>query len=106
MQPNVRGDARLIDELLDDDFVEIGASGRIWTRVETITDLVTSPSLDIEIVDLTARRIEHQIVLVTYTTISPSRRVLRSSWWRKADGAWKCFFHQGTIASMPPATES
>lgn len=26
MQPNVRSDARLLDALLDDDFLEIGAS--------------------------------------------------------------------------------
>jgi hypothetical protein len=104
MQPSVRSDARLLDALLDDDFLEIGASGRIWTRASVIADLVESPNVDIEVVDLSARHIDARIVLVMYTTISPERRVLRSSWWREVGGTWKCCFHQGTIAgTTPPA---
>lgn len=104
MQLAARSDSTVLDELLDDDFVEIGASGRRWARSEIISDLIANPVLDVEVVDLSARHIDERIVLVTYTTLSPARRVMRSSWWRRTDDAWRCVFHQGTIAthSLPP----
>lgn len=97
LQSDVRGDRAELERLLDEEFVEIGASGRVWTRVEIVADLVASPALNVEPVGVSARHIDASIVLVMYTNISNERRVLRSSWWRNVNGAWKCFFHQGTV---------
>ncbi len=47
-KPDVRNDPGQLDGLLDDEFVEIGASGRIWTRSHVIADLVTSVEFDVD----------------------------------------------------------
>lgn len=98
LRPEVRADPERLGALLDVDFVEIGASGRRWERGALITDLQTSPVLDIVVEDMAARRIAEQICLVTYATVADARRVLRSSWWREAGANSRCFFHQGTVA--------
>jgi hypothetical protein len=40
----VRRSAQQVDELLDSDFREIGASGRLWTRTEMISALASDCS--------------------------------------------------------------
>jgi hypothetical protein len=99
LRPDVRGDRARLEALLDDEFVEIGASGRRWEREDLIADVLSSPApdVDVAITDLTARRVGDTIVLVTYTTVGSGRRCTRSSWWRESDGRWRCFFHQGTV---------
>jgi hypothetical protein len=85
--------------LLDDDFVEIGASGRRWERDEIIADLVDSPAPNVTVERMDVGLVADQIALVTYETVA-ERRVLRTSWWRERDGIWLCLFHQGTAAPL------
>ena len=96
LRSDVRGDRSRLEALLDD-FVEIGASGRVWQREAIVADLLTSPVAEVTVVDMTARHVDERMVLVTYTTIASDRRVLRSSWWRWTGNDWKCCFHQGTV---------
>ena len=100
LMPEARASQGRLESLLDDDFVEIGASGRRWEREELIAHLATSPAPDVIVADMAARRVADRIALVTYVTVATDRRVLRSSWWRETGGHWRCFFHQGTVASL------
>jgi hypothetical protein len=100
-EPDVRSDAGRLDELLDPDFVEFGASGRRWDRASIMESLLAEPVSEqgdiIEATDVAARRLADDVVLVTYTTQTPERRALRSSIWRRTDERWRMYFHQGTV---------
>ncbi|MEO5901213.1 MAG: DUF4440 domain-containing protein [Ilumatobacteraceae bacterium] len=98
--PSVRASAAQLEELLDDEFVEIGSSGRVWKRLEITDELTSSPGLEgVTTSELTARHAVADVIVVTYTTTEPSGTTQRSSWWRATGSGWRCFFHQGTRVS-------
>ena len=74
LRPEVRASRDRLDELLDDDFVEIGASDRRWDRDTIIADLVESSSVTVTVEQMDARFVADQIALVTYETTAPDRR--------------------------------
>jgi ribonuclease HI len=97
LDPTTRCDRSALEALLHPDFVEIGASGRRWTKNEIIDELVASPDpgkVDVE--EMEARWVSGDAVVVTFRTVSPRRTVLRSSWWVEAGSQWQIVFHQGT----------
>jgi hypothetical protein len=97
LRPEARASRERLEELLDDDFAEIGASGRRWDRDAIIANVVESPAANVIVERMAARLVADQIALVTYETVASDRRVLRTSRWRERDGTWRCFFHQGTV---------
>jgi len=102
LDPVVRRDRARVSALLSDDFEEFGASGRVWTRNETLELLATERFVPPVIEDLACRRIADGVVLVTYRTVrteveSGDRSIaLRSSLWSNESGTWRLRFHQGT----------
>lgn len=102
LRPEARAARDRLEVLLDEDFVEIGASGRRWERDAIIADFLESPAVDVTVVNMAARIVANHVALVTYETETNDRRVLRSSWWRESGGQWRCFFHQATVA---PSTD-
>lgn len=93
-----RGDAALVEELLDDAFEEIGASGRHWTRAETLLLLRDEQrASDIVAGELRAAVVGPGVVIVTWVSDADGRRARRSSLWRLAGGRWRLRFHQGTL---------
>jgi len=98
LRPEVRASAAALDRLLDPDFREIGASGRLWTRAAAIEAVPTweqaAPILD---EDMEARRLAGDLVLLTYVSDNDGRRARRSSLWRRSGGSWRMVFHQGTL---------
>lgn len=96
----VRLDPIQVDALLDPEFREVGASGRMWERASTISALADRASAqggDLEASDMTGRSIAANLVLLTYVTNQGGRRARRSSIWRKTNGVWQLLFHQGTL---------
>jgi hypothetical protein len=99
----VRRDGERLRELLAEDFLEFGSSGRVWTR-KSIIDLLAMESNffppDIEEFDCTF--LSDKVALVTYRTVRNDARTgerlcsLRSSVWTRQDGEWRMRFHQGT----------
>lgn len=96
LTPVCRGDRRRVDELLHDDFVEHGASGRIWTKPEVLDDLEAGPAFVGDASSVTAVALATDVVLVTYE-ITGSRPSLRSSVWVRVGGRWRLRFHQGIL---------
>ena len=98
LDPAVRGSRTELDQLLDAEFVEIGASGRIWNRDDLIADVVASPRIaGTAVAEMSARHVTEDVIVVEYATSTPAGIVRRSSWWRRRDGVWRCYFHQGTV---------
>ncbi|MGW8888099.1 nuclear transport factor 2 family protein [Streptomyces sp. NPDC055749] len=107
MNPGVRMSRSLARQLLDPDFVEVGASGRRWTYDEMLAAL---PELDGATVSgpryepskITGVLLAPGLVHLTYETTLDGDRARRSSLWRKQGAAttWQMYYHQAT--PVPP----
>lgn len=94
--PLVRGDMGRTAVLLHPDFMEIGSSGRVWTRDAMMMALEEDPGERTDIEILGAERIGSSAVLLTYRSFARSGTTLRSSLWVLDGGRWRLRFHQGT----------
>ncbi len=101
-QADMRKSAKDVAELLADDFVEIGSSGRIFDKQATIDGLQHESPAEISLTDYQARILAPDVVLVTYRAVrsasasAQTTQSLRSSIWKRLDGRWQLVFHQGT----------
>jgi ribonuclease HI len=95
LDPSVRQDADAVRALLHPDFVEYGASGRVWDR-SSVTTVTAGPPGLLRAWDVHPRRLGPDAVLVTYRSSDGTREALRSSTWVRQDGGWVLLFHQGT----------
>ncbi|MGX1162307.1 ribonuclease HI [Arthrobacter sp. SLBN-100] len=94
--PLVRGDIGRTAVLLHPDFLEIGSSGRVWTRDAMMMALEEDPGERTDIEILGADRIGPGAVLLTYRSFARSGTTLRSSLWVLDGDRWRLRFHQGT----------
>jgi len=94
--PLVRGDMGRTAVLLHPDFMEIGSSGRVWTRDAMMMALEEDPGERTDIEILGTDRVGTSAVLLTYRSFARSGTTLRSSLWVLDDGRWRLRFHQGT----------
>jgi hypothetical protein len=98
LDPAVRNSAR-IAELLDDDYVEFGSSGMMYSKQQVIAAIRLETPRDIVAHDFRVRTLAPGTVLVTYRASQQSGveiDTLRSSVWQQRNGEWKLVFHQGT----------
>ena len=99
LQPDIRKSPQLV-ELLADDFIEYGSSGRVYTRSDLVSVLqAESPSLQTTS-NFSATELGPDAALLTYRIRlhgEPPIHTLRSSVWRREDGKWQMVFHQGTV---------
>jgi hypothetical protein len=81
--------------LIADDFVEIGSSGRVWSKAQIVAAMAEWPANDSRIEGFHVRELGASVCLVTYRIGSS----LRSSIWRRNAERWQIIFHQGTRAA-------
>lgn len=105
LDPVVRSDRTIVAELLADDFIEFGSSGRIWTRDEILDLLAGESPAPIHMADFECALLAEDVALVTYRASRTDARTgtqfstLRCSIWTKKPGGWRLRFHQGTRTS-------
>lgn len=106
LQPPVRSSLTAVAELLADDFLEIGKSGRTYNKQQIIASLAEeTPLHSAELVDLQARALAPDVALISYRTItrltpdSEPVHALRSSIWLRSGDRWQLTFHQGTTTA-------
>ena len=95
LEPEVRRDPDRVRALLHPDFVEFGASGRVWDRT-SIAAVTSGVDERITATEMTPRRLGPDAVLLTYRSHRAEQHALRSSTWIRAAGEWLLLFHQGT----------
>ncbi|PFG39913.1 hypothetical protein ATJ97_2433 [Georgenia soli] len=98
LSPEVRRCPGRVEELLDPDFLEIGTSGRLWTRAAVVAALAEGTSDDdaaIEAIEMSGAVVAPGLVLLTYVSDPCGRAARRSSLWRCSEGAWRLLHHQG-----------
>jgi glyoxylase I family protein len=89
------------EAVLDDEFSEIGASGRTWDRAATLAVLGSAAPADVELEDVAFSLPADDAVLLTYRVVSRTADgevtlSRRASWWIRRAGEWRLRFHQGT----------
>ncbi|MDZ7965623.1 MAG: DUF4440 domain-containing protein [Nostoc sp. DedSLP03] len=105
LQPNVRKSAIDIIDLLADEFIEFGSSGRVFNKqqiIESLQNESIQPLTQRLITEFKILVLATGVVLVTYRIvrhISGKQPVhsLRSSIWKLNNDRWKMIFHQGTL---------
>ena len=93
----------LFEELVADDFWEIGASGRKYSREFALHTLKSRQSTDAEnwqTSDYHLSQISESVYLLTYTLHQPNRTTLRLTIWQQVSGQWKATYHQGTVVQI------
>lgn len=91
-EDNLRG-------LIHEDYMEYGASGKIYYRQEELNYLLClKEDRSIEITDFHQEYIKEDVILVHYRSkhLDKQKEALRTSVWVKTDEGWKIKFHQGT----------
>ena len=94
------------ERMTAEDFWEIGASGRRYSREFVLAELenrYAAPHEDRwETSGFECRRLAPGLYLLTYTLVQDGRRkTRRSTIWRHTAAGWKIVFHQGTIVEEP-----
>lgn len=100
----IRSSTLALSELLADEFVEFGSSGRIFDKSAIIDALAAeADDLQVSVEDFAVRELAPNVALVTYVVAKPLgrqaamvRTSLRSSIWQMRDDRWQMIFHQGT----------
>jgi hypothetical protein len=105
LNPALRRNRAAVENLLTQDFVEFGSSGRVWTRDQITELLANQPLFPVRIDDFNCVLLTETVALVTYravrcdTATGTGISSLRSSIWMRISGEWRCRFHQGTRSS-------
>jgi hypothetical protein len=106
LQPEVRRSAADVAELLADEFIEFGSSGRVFNKQQIIESLQHEEPARRSMAEFRSTLLAPGVILTTYRVVrlNPSgarpTSSLRSSIWRLQDGRWKLVFHQGTPAAQ------
>ena len=100
-----RINSKKLNEILSDDFIEIGASGIIFDKQSVIKALKSESFLKYTIADFKLTQLSKEIVLINYSAYRDvagqhsKSDSLRSSIWKKFGSQWKIVFQQGTSIS-------
>ncbi|MEV7322342.1 nuclear transport factor 2 family protein [Streptomyces sp. NPDC093970] len=110
MDPAVRASRELAAELLDPEFVEVGASGRRYSYQQALGGLpdrsgAAQDGPRYEPSEPTGVVLAPGLVHVTFEARLGDRRSRHSSLWRRRDGedTWRMYYHQATV--VPPGVE-
>lgn len=102
LDPAVRRDRGRVSELLAEDFLEFGSSGRVWTREQILELLETENFRPPAMEDFKCAFMAEGVALATYRTVRTDPQTgeravtLRSSLWTEEAGTWRIRFHHGT----------
>lgn len=102
LDPAVRRSGREVADLLADDFVEIGSSGRVFDKRGILENLADEAPVRRSLSEFRVTLLAPGVALTrcrveAMPASSPAPSVsLRSSVWRLEGDRWRMIFHQGT----------
>lgn len=103
LHSDFRNNPQLLDELLADDFEELGSNGKVTSKDEVVQWLLTKEGTpQWSLTEFRIRQVTPDLVLAVYRARQKDRLddtyqgSMRSSLWQRNGAAWKMIFHQGT----------
>ncbi|GGV45576.1 hypothetical protein GCM10010277_36630 [Streptomyces longisporoflavus] len=107
LAPEVRTQPALLAALLHPEFTEFGASGTPWDResiIKALSENTHRTGRPIMTSRMRGVQLADDVVHLTFDTESNGRTAHRSSLWRRYEGEWLLWFHQGTPFSADDGT--
>lgn len=98
LRDDVRADAATVAALLHPDWIEVGRSGRLWSRAEMLDAIGPLPG-GCELETIEVREVSEGIVRLLWRSSTDEGSAVRSSWWLREGRQWRQVFHQGTSES-------
>jgi hypothetical protein len=97
-----------LEDIIGQEFMEYGQSGRIYSREEAIEQLCCEKDTRVDIQYFTLKCLNRNVALVHYIALRKNKtngeilsRSLRTSVWSRENESWKLHFHQGTEVRDP-----
>ena len=92
LDQSVRQSKNQLNQLIADDFVEFGKSG----KQNILDSLPSEKTRTFNMIDFKIKELSQDVVLALYKIIENDTVSLRSSIWKQYSDAWRIIFHQGT----------
>jgi hypothetical protein len=101
LNPAARKSAAILTDILSDDFIEFGSSGKTYNKQQSIDALQNEAAEAIDITNFQIRCVAPTTILATYIAVKGNKTdypqsSLRSSLWVSKNGKRQIIFHQGT----------
>ena len=96
--PPARNNPKRLSNLLHEDFEEIGKSGKLYNKEETIEALRNEQNFKCELSDFRGSNLSKNIIVLKYLSCSNGISAHRTSVWVKNE-QWQLLHHQGTITN-------
>ncbi|MBO1756910.1 DUF4440 domain-containing protein [Allobranchiibius sp. CTAmp26] len=98
MTLSTRSNGLRVRELLHEDFVEIGRSGRRWTRDELMASIAEDGEYEAPgVSEWVFVQMSRELMLVTYLATAANQKSRHASLWDIGAESPQMRFHQGTI---------
>jgi hypothetical protein len=110
LDPMVRNSSAKLNELIADEFIEYGSSGKVYNKVQVIDGLLNEIPFSYSIADFKQTVLTPDTVLATYQLVQQKNKniesvaSLRSSIWKLINDRWQIIFHQGTLIEISIAS--
>ena len=104
LDPAIRRDRARLHALLDAEFVEVGRSGRVYTKAALVAHLAEEQPKPVQAEDFRVALLAPDVALVTYRSARIEHggglidHAMRCSVWRRTGQGWQVRYHQGTPA--------
>jgi hypothetical protein len=100
-RPEFSGSKAALESMIAEEFWEVGASGRRYSRAYVLKTLAAREKNPIEdhwhTSEFHCRELAPDLYLLTYTLLQAERKTRRATIWQRSGGDWKIVFHQGTL---------
>lgn len=93
---SLRKDHVWLSELIEDNFEEIGASGRVFSKKDILQELATEKVIEFKLSNFRFTELSEGCILVKYVSNNNNNYAHRCSIWIKSADKWRIIFHQGT----------
>ena len=98
VDPKIRMGSGRIQELLSDDFLEFGSSGKVIRKRDVLIAASKPSATTYQLSDFKFKMLGEEHVLVTYLSVTSCQQIAhRSSIWVKENGRWKMLHHQSMV---------
>ncbi len=88
---------KYLNEVIDDNYLEIGKSGKFISKAQVIEDLTKqAKNREITIYNYKCNKIDNNTWVIHYITKNNEEKIYRTSIWQENDNLLRIIFHQAS----------
>ncbi|HAT7072934.1 TPA: GNAT family N-acetyltransferase [Legionella pneumophila] len=96
LNQTIRQSKSKLNQLIADEFVEFGKSGKVYKQHNILDSLPFEKTRTVSVLDFEVKELSQNVILAMYKAIENDAVSLRSSIWKLYGDEWRIIFHQGT----------